>query len=113
MNVTLAKAEHERAVYTESLRKQGEFFKRNPSSFRGEKKTFHAAEGQLEDPTKVGHIVAATTVSEEIIHNLRGIRLMVDHGHTSIKLKYSESYRPTWGPGRRIRIPTQAAYFSG
>ena len=68
MNVTLAKAEHERAVYTESLRKQGEFFKRNPSSFRGEKKTFHAAEGQLEDPTKVGHTVVATTVSEEINH---------------------------------------------
>ena len=66
MNVTLAKAEHERAVYSESLRKQGEFFKRNPSSFRGEKKTFHAAEGQLEDPTKMGHTVVATTVSEEI-----------------------------------------------
>lgn len=66
MNVTLAKAEHERAVYTESLRKQGEFFKRNPASFKGEKKTFHAAEGQLEDPTKMGHTVVATTVSEEI-----------------------------------------------
>ena len=66
MNVTLAKAEHERAIYTESLRKQGEFFKRNSSSFRGEKKTFHAAEGQLEDPTKMGHTVVATTVSEEI-----------------------------------------------
>ena len=66
MNVTLAKAEHERAVYTESLRKQGEFFKRNSSSFKGEKKTFHAAEGQLEDPTKMGHTVVATTVSEEI-----------------------------------------------
>lgn len=66
MNVTLAKAEHERAVYTESLRKQGEFFKRNASSFRGEKKTFHAAEGQLEDPTKMGHTLVATTVSEEI-----------------------------------------------
>ena len=63
MNVTLAKAEHERAVYSESLRKQGEFFKRNPSSFRGEKKTFHAAEGQLEDPTKMCHPVGATTVS--------------------------------------------------
>ena len=49
----------------------------------------------------------------QFIHSIRGIRLMVDHGHTSIKLKYSESYRPTWGPGRRIRIPTQAAYLSG
>ena len=66
MNVTLAKAEHERAIYIESLRKQGEFFKRNSASFRGEKKTFHAAEGQLEDPTKVGHTVVACTVSEEI-----------------------------------------------
>ncbi len=66
MNVTLAKAEHERAVYTESLRKHGEFFKRNASSFRGVKKTFHAAEGQLEDPTKMGHTLVATTVSEEI-----------------------------------------------
>lgn len=66
MNVTLAKAEHERAVYTESLRRQGEFFKRNPASFKGEKKTFHAAERQLEDPTKMGHTVVATTVSEEI-----------------------------------------------
>ena len=66
MNVTLAKAEHERAVYTESLSKQGEFFKRNTSSFKGEKKTFHAAEGQLEDPTKMGHTVVAATVSEEL-----------------------------------------------
>lgn len=66
MNVTLAKAEHERAIYTESLRRQGEFFKRNSSSFRGEKKTFHAAEGQLEDPTKIGHTVVAATVSEEL-----------------------------------------------
>lgn len=66
MNVTLAKAEHERAIYSESLRRQGEFFKRNSSSFRGEKKTFHAAEGQLEDPTKIGHTVVAATVSEEL-----------------------------------------------
>ena len=44
---------------------------------------------------------------------IRGIRLMVDQGRTSINLKYSESYRPTWGPGRRIRIPAQAAYLSG
>lgn len=66
MNVTLAKAEHERAVYSESLRRQGEFFKKSPGSFRGEKKTFHAAEGQLEDPTKIGHTVVAATVSEEI-----------------------------------------------
>lgn len=36
-----------------SLRKQKEFFKQNPASFKGEKKTFHAAEGQLEDPTNV------------------------------------------------------------
>ena len=32
MNVTLAKAEHERAVYTESLRKQGEFLAHLQSS---------------------------------------------------------------------------------
>ena len=75
MNVTLAKAEHERAVFTESLRKQGEFFKRNSASFRGEKKTFHAAEGQLEDPTKIGHTVVATTVSEEIKRMVDGALL--------------------------------------
>ena len=38
---------------------------------------------------------------------------MVDHGLLSISLKYSESYRPTWRSGRRVRIPTQAAYLSG
>ena len=75
MNVTLAKAEHERAVFTESLRKQGDFFKRNSASFRGEKKTFHAAEGQLEDPTKMGHTVVATTVSEEIKRMVDGALL--------------------------------------
>ena len=47
MNVTLAKAEHERAVYTESLRKQGEFFKRNASSFRGEKLNTSEVSGGL------------------------------------------------------------------
>ena len=98
MNVTLAKAEHERAVYAESLRKQGEFFKRNPSSFRGEKKTFHAAEGQLEDPTKMGHTVVATTVSEEIRRVMEAALLPYLRDQFAIEATKTVNDTPTMEP---------------
>lgn len=66
MNTLLAKAEHSAASFAKLLKDYAVFFIKNQGAFTGEKKTFVAREGFVEDPSKMGNRTIITTVDEKI-----------------------------------------------
>lgn len=66
MNTLLAKVDHATASVTKLFSDYVQFFKNKQGMFRGSKKTFVPRDGYVEDPTKMGTTVVATTVDEKM-----------------------------------------------
>ena len=65
MNTLLAKVEHSTASIARLFADYANFFKTKQGMFRGYKKTFVPRDGYFEDPSKMGTVTVATTVSEK------------------------------------------------
>lgn len=65
MNTLLAKADHSAAAFSREMADQASTFKVG-RAFRGEKKTFEPRAGYFEDPTKIGNMKVASTVTENL-----------------------------------------------
>ena len=66
MNTMLAKVEHSSASIARLFADYASFFKSKQGMFRGYKKTFVPRDGYFEDPSKMGTVKVATTVSEKM-----------------------------------------------
>lgn len=66
MNTLLAKVDHSNASVAKLFSDYVQFFKNKQGMFRGSKKTFVPRDGYVEDPTKMGTTVVATTVDEKM-----------------------------------------------
>lgn len=66
MNTLLAKVDHATASVAKLFSDYVQFFKNKQGMFRGSKKTFVPRDGYVEDPTKMGVTVVATTVDEKM-----------------------------------------------
>lgn len=66
MNTMLAKVEHSSASIARLFVDYASFFKNKQGMFRGYKKTFVPRDGYFEDPSKMGTVKVATTVSEKM-----------------------------------------------
>lgn len=66
MNTLLAKVDHSTASVAKLFSDYVQFFKNKQGMFRGSKKTFVPRDGYVEDPTKMGTTVVATTVDEKM-----------------------------------------------
>ena len=65
MNTLLAKVDHATASIAKLFADYAAFFKLKQGMFRGYKKTFVPRDGYVEDPSKMGTSVVATTVDEK------------------------------------------------
>lgn len=66
MNTLLAKVDHATASIARLFSDYVQFFKNKQGMFRGSKKTFVPRDGYVEDPTKMGTTIVATTVDEKM-----------------------------------------------
>ena len=66
MNTLLAKDDHSNASVAKLFSDYAQFFKNKQGMFRGSKKTFVPRDGYVDDPTKMGTTVVATTVDEKM-----------------------------------------------
>lgn len=66
MNTLLAKVDHATASVAKLFSDYVQFFKNKQGMFRGSKKTFVPRDGYVEDPTRMGTTVVATTVDEKM-----------------------------------------------
>ena len=66
MNTLLAKVDHSNASVAKLFSDYAQFFKNKQGMFRGSKKTFVPRDGYVDDPTKMGTTVVATTVDEKM-----------------------------------------------
>lgn len=66
MNTLLAKVDHSNASIAKLFSDYAQFFKNKQGMFRGSKKTFVPRDGYVDDPTKMGTTVVATTVDEKM-----------------------------------------------
>lgn len=66
MNTLLAKVDHATASVAKLFSDYVQLFKNKQGMFRGSKKTFVPRDGYVEDPTRMGTTVVATTVDEKM-----------------------------------------------
>lgn len=66
MNTLLAKVEHATASIARLFNDYAAFFKGKQGMFRGYKKTYVPRDGYVEDTSKMGTVVVATTVDEKL-----------------------------------------------
>ena len=66
MNTLLAKVDHSQTVFNKEMSAYAVLFKNKQGMFRGSKKTFVPRDGYVDDPTKMGTTVVATTVDEKM-----------------------------------------------
>jgi len=65
LNVLLALTDNLRAAYKNMVGDYSKFFSKTQGAFRGEKKTYQAREGTIDDPKQRGYSPVATTVKEK------------------------------------------------
>lgn len=66
LNVLLALTDQLRHVYKNSVSDYSKFFAKSQGSFKGSKRTYTAKEGTIDEPSKRGVTIVATTVKEKI-----------------------------------------------
>jgi len=66
LNVLLAKTDSLAPQFKGMISDYGKFFSKNQGAFMGQKKTYEANEGTVDDPTKRGNMLVQTTVNEKL-----------------------------------------------
>lgn len=66
LNVLLALTDQLRHVYKNSVSDYSKFFAKSQGAFKGEKRTYSPKDGTIDDPSKRGTIIVATTVEEKL-----------------------------------------------
>lgn len=65
LNVLLALTDNLRGAYKNMVADYSKFFSKSQGAFRGEKKTYDARQGTVDEPSKRGYTPVATTVEEK------------------------------------------------
>lgn len=66
LNVLLAKTDHLNAVFKNAIGDYIKFFKTSQGAFKGEKKTYEAIPGTIDQPNQRGNKLVVTTVTEKL-----------------------------------------------
>ena len=66
LNVLLAVTDHLRLNYKNMVQEYTKFFSKSQGAFKGEKRTYVAREGVIDDPSKKGIVKVVTTVDEKL-----------------------------------------------
>jgi hypothetical protein len=66
LNVLLGVTDHLAKIYKGNVVDYIKFFKGSQGSFKGERKTYTAKDGTIDDPSKRGNVLVVTTVAEKL-----------------------------------------------
>lgn len=78
LNVLLALTDQLRHVYKNMVNDYVKFFSKSQGSFKGEKKTYTAKDGVIDEPNKRGTVLVATTVKEKLDYFIENSSKFVD-----------------------------------
>lgn len=78
LNVLLALTDQLRKAYKNSVSNYSKFFSKNQGSFKGEKRTYTAKEGTVDDPGKRGTVLVVTTVKEKLDYFIESNEKFID-----------------------------------
>ena len=78
LNVLLALTDQLRQIYKNNVADYAKFFSKNQGSFKGEKRTYTAKDGTIDDPSKRGTTLVATTVNEKLDYFIENSAKFID-----------------------------------
>lgn len=78
LNVLLALTDQLRYVYKNMVKDYTVFFNKSQGAFKGEKRTYTAKEGTIDDPSKRGIMLVQTTVTEKFNYFIENSKEFID-----------------------------------